>query len=157
MDGGGAADDGVVADLHMAAHDGVVGDDDAVAEQAIMRDVDDGHQHTVVPHLGQAAASGGAAMDGDVFAHQGAGADFGAGGFTLVFQVLRGEAHGAEREQRGARADVGVAIDDNVGDEFGAILDHHIRADGAERADFHPGPELRPGGDDGERVDLHGG
>ena len=122
-----------------------------------MRDMHHRHQHAIVAHFGQASAGGGATMDGDVFAHQGASTDFGAGRLAFVFQVLRRQPDRAEWKQRRARPDHRVPIDHDVGDQFGAVLDHHIRPNSAKRADFHPYPELRPGGDDSKRVDLHGG
>ncbi len=98
MDRRRAADHGVLADADVPTHYGIVRYDDVVADLAIVRDVDDGHQHAVGAHAGHADAGRGATVDGAMLPHQGAWADLAAGGFVLVFHVLRGKANGAERE-----------------------------------------------------------
>ena len=99
VDRRGPADHGVVADLDMPAHHHVVGNNHPVADGAIMRHVHHRHQQAVRPHPGDAGAGDGAAVDGDVLAHHGAVAEFGAGRLAGVFQVLRRHADGAERIQ----------------------------------------------------------
>ena len=45
-------------------------------------------------------------------------------------------------------ADPRVAVDHDMGDQFGAVLDHHIGADRAERPDPHADAQLGAARDD---------
>ena len=94
-------------------------------------------------------------MDGHVLAHLAAGAQFGAGGFATVFQVLRRHADGAVRVQHGVGADAGVAVDHDMRNQPRAVLDLDIRADGAEWADLDIHAQASSGVDHGQLVNAH--
>ena len=118
MDGAEGSDGGPVFDGDVAAEGGGVGHDDVAADLAIVRDVGVGHDQVVVADSGAGSAFDGAAVDGDELADHVVAADFEAGGFAGVGDVLRGEADGAEGEELIVRSDSGCALDDYVGGEM---------------------------------------
>ena len=67
VDLGKAAEDGIVADLHMSGQAGVVGHDDVVPQHAVMGDVHIGHDPVVVADARDAGVLDGAAIDGAKF------------------------------------------------------------------------------------------
>jgi hypothetical protein len=150
-----AADHRMVADAHMAAHDRIVGNDHMIAELAVMRDMHHRHQQTVRADTRGAKAGDGAAMDRAMLADLRARADLAARRLALVFEVLRRQTHRAEREQHRVRPDARVAVHHDMRDEFGAILDHRIGSDRAERADADVRADLRLVRHDRGRVDVH--
>ena len=156
VDRGGATDYGSSADADVAAHDNVVRDHHAIAHVAIVRDVYDGHQQAVRADAGDPAAGDGAAVDGAVLAHLGPRADHALRRLAPVLEVLRRQADGAERVQHRFGADAGAPCHDDVRNQLGAGLDHHVRANMAPRPDLgtgHLGARL----DDSGRMDaVHG-
>ena len=149
MDRRGAADHRMLGDADMSAHHHVVRHDDMVPDRAVMRDMDHRHQHAILADAGDPAAGNGTSVDRAVLPHQSAGTDFTPRRLTLVFEVLRRQTHGAEREQLRVLADARVTLDDDVRDQFRAGLENHVWTDGAERSDLNPGSEFRPMRDNG--------
>src|SRR5262249_42090053 len=89
MHGRQSAEDGEIADRHVARKRCIVGHDDVVADPAIVCDMGAHHEETAVADPRQHAAAGGAGIHRDVLAHGIAPADLQAGSLTLIFQVLR--------------------------------------------------------------------
>ena len=96
VDADEGADLGPIADGDVAGERDAVGQDDVIADADVVRDVRVGHEQVVAADGGEQAAALRAAVDGDEFADAVAVADAGLGALALVFQVLRGDADGAE-------------------------------------------------------------
>ena len=107
---GGGADHRPVPHRHVPAQRDGVGQHHVIADVHIVRHVRVGHQQVVVADAGDQAAALGAAMDGDEFADVVAVADARFGALAVVFQVLRGHAHGAVREKDVVLADAQRAL-----------------------------------------------
>ena len=148
-----AADDGEVADLHMACEHHVVGQDDALADPAVVGDMRVGQKHAARPDARLRAAALGARIHGHVLADQAVLADHEPDRLAAVFQILRLVADGGEGKNARARADRRVAGEADVRDEPDPVAERHLRPDMAERSDLDAGAERRAILDDGARVD----
>ena len=84
-----AADDRFVAHLDMTRKRHVVDEDDAVADAAVMGDVDAGHEQAVIADAGDAAATFGAGIHGDMLADAVARADHQPRALAPDVEVLR--------------------------------------------------------------------
>ena len=71
-----------------------------------------------------------------------------------VLEILRHRADRGELEDAVALAEGGVALDDRVGADRGALADRHLRTDDGEGADLHRGVEPGLGVDDRGGVDV---
>src|SRR4051812_38867154 len=95
-------------------------------------------------------------MDGHALADTVAGADDETAGRSREPEVLRLSAQDRSLVHDIAGAERGVALDDGVGPDLGAVADLDVVLDDRERPHAHAGPETGGGGNDGGRVD-HGG
>ena len=137
----------------MPAHDDVVGNHHAIANIAIMRDMHHRHQQAVRTDFGNAGASDSAAMDRTMFAYLRARADAGLGLLAIILEILRRQTNCAKGEQFGPGANARLTIHGDVGDQFSAILQHHLMADSAKRTNFHARADHGTLSDNGGGVD----
>ena len=80
----------------MAGKRGGIGENAVVADVAVVADMGVGHDEAMAADAGRAAAAGRPARNGDAFADDRFFAKLGAGGFVLIFQVLRSDADAAK-------------------------------------------------------------
>jgi uncharacterized protein (DUF2336 family) len=109
-----AAEDGPVANMHMAGELGVVGEDGTVADLAIMRQMHIGHDPVVVAQASDAGILRGAAIEGAELPDRVA-SPISVGRFAGVFLVLRLFADGAELEDAIVAAHAGVPGQHDMG------------------------------------------
>jgi len=108
---------------------------DIASDLAIVSDVGLRHEEIVAADAGDAAAAGGAAMDGDEFANVVSLADLNRRRFTAVLKVLRCMADRDEGEYVRAAADLRTAIYRDVRVELDAVSKCYFIAYRAERSD----------------------
>src|SRR5258706_1566089 len=123
VDGAEGADVGVVVDLDVPGQGGVVGEDDTAPQLAVVADVGVGHVDALPPHAGDAAALGGAAVDGAELAEDVAVADLQPDLLALELQVLRIEADGGVGIDPVLATDASRAIDLGPGPDLRAVTD----------------------------------
>src|SRR5438045_6494592 len=141
MDRDETADDRAIVDGHVPRHLHPVRHDHVVADHAVVGDVDVRHQKAPLAD-GGFAGRGAAAIDGRVFANDGAATDFDPGLFALVLEILRVVAdHGAVADLD-AFPDAGVALEHRVRRDGASVADRHLGADDAVRPDRDVGAEL---------------
>src|SRR5690606_20925995 len=126
-----AAQDRPVADMDMAGQLHAIGNDGMVAHLAIMGDMHIGHDPVVVAEPRHAYVLGGAGIDGDIFAHHVAVADFKARGFARIFFVLGHAPYGAETVEVVVGTHRGQAVDDAMRADDGTGAYGHMLADDA--------------------------
>ncbi len=144
-----------IVDGHVAGERHAVAQNDVIADAAIVRHVGVGHQQVVAADAGDQAAARGAAVDGDELADAVAVADARLGALAFIFQILRGHADGAVREEDVVFADPGGAFQVDVGHQAGAGADLHFRADDAVGSDLGAFGDARLRVHDGGRMDGH--
>ena len=145
VEDGAAANEGVVAHVHMTGQQDGVGHHVAVSQLHIMREVRIGHDEVVVSQAGGAARLG-TTMNGDLLSNDVVLADEGlARRGRIERKVLRRLADDGGATDPGSLADRGVAND------LGVCADNHARGD------FHRPFNDDIGADAGSWVDLGAG
>ena len=137
----------------MAAERRVVGEHHVVAHHAVVGHVAGHHEQAIVAHPCHAAAGHGAGIHGHVLANGVAGADDQAGRLALVGQVLGRATQACKRMDVAAFADLGSALDVDVGGQAHVVGQAHVRADDAVGADLDTVAQLRLRIDQGGGVD----
>src|ERR1019366_6951941 len=136
---------GPIADGDVTGERDAVGHDHVVADAYVVGDVGVSHQQVVAADRGDQSPALGAAMNGDEFADAVAMADAGLGALALVFEVLRGHAGRAVREEEVILADPGGAFEIVICHQAGARADVYFRSNDAVGADLGAGIDLRRG------------
>src|SRR5690606_12005172 len=136
MHGSQTAQNGPVANMHVAAQLDAVGDNRVIADLAIVSNVGVGHDPVVIAHTGHAHILHRTGIDGDVFTNHIAIADFQASRFTSVLLVLRHAADGAETVEMVVATNRGHAIYHAVRAHFGARPYRDIGPNDAVRPDL---------------------
>src|SRR5207237_293460 len=132
VDAGIRADVCAVCDEDVAGERGGVGHNHAVADQTIMRDVRLRHDEAVVACACERAAARSAAVNGDELAYAVAATQARLGRLASVFQILRSETDGDEREDVRLVADVCAPIKHTMAVEAHAVAKGDFVADDAE-------------------------
>ena len=127
-----AAKYGVVADTHVSAERRIIDEDNVVADQAIVRHMGTNHEQTVAARPRYHAAAFGARVHRHVLADHGVRPDDQFGILSVVFEILWRQADRSER------------INDAVGADLGAALDHRMTRIEGQRDPPAP-EELQPG------------
>ena len=148
---GKAAQERVIANLDVAANGGGLRHDDVAADVAIVSDVAIAHDQAMRTDIGDRTAANRAAVKGRVFANDVVIAEHEPRRFARIGQILRRAAKQRKREDGVVGADIGVAFDEDVGDEFGALADLYVRPDDAAGTDLNVGAEF------GALIDNRGG
>ncbi len=94
-------------------------------------------------------------MNGDIFPESVVVANFGARQAALPFQILRFEPDAGEGEDFVAPPQLRMALNDHMRMQPAAAPQHHVLPNHAIRPEVALGADLRPGMDDGRRMD-HG-
>jgi len=136
VDAGKAAENHMVADFNVPGEGGVVGKNAVVPDLAVVGDMHVGEQPVVIADAGHAAATAGAAIDGDKFADGVAVADDELRALAREFLVLRLAANRGMAEDAVVFADAGRAVDAAMRADVRACANLDFGADDAECADF---------------------
>ena len=136
MHGHGAAERGVIVDVHVPAQQRAVGHDDVVAQLAVVGHVAAGHQEILVADPRDAVFFFAAAIDRDAFADDVAVADDDLRVAAGVADVLRLAADDDVGIDDVVAADRHVAHDRDRVQQPRAALDAHVRADDARTGRF---------------------
>ena len=141
--------------LDVPGERGAVGEDHAVAHLAVVRDVGVGHEQVVVADAGDAAALGGAAVDGARTRGSGCGRRSRAGSPRRAnFRSCGSKPMQACGKMRFSRPMRRRAVDLRAGADLGAVADLDAGADHRERADRDSARRARaPGSTTARRMD----
>ena len=140
---------------HMAAECGRIRQDHMVPNATVVRDVSVCHDQHMVPYAGQTAAFYGSAIDGDELTDFVVVADFEPGRLSGITQVLRGQADGGKGKEGIVRPDFCGTLDGDVGHQFAAFSQLHVRAHHTIRSNLAAGRNFRAGVEDGGGMDAH--
>ena len=154
VDGAKAAENGMVLDGDMSGERGVVDENDVVADAAVMGDMSSDHDQATLADLGNEAAAFGARIHGDVFAHDGVGADHQPALLAAVLEVLRRQADAGKRKQLGPRSDLSAPVDDDMAFQRDAFGKRDIGADDTIGSDTDVVGKCCRRVDDRGRVDM---
>ena len=121
-----------------------------------MGNVDVGHQQVVAADARDPVAFRRAAMNRYEFPNGIAIADFDAGGFAAVLQILGRESDRGKGKNPVVLADPGVAVDDRMGHHFCAFTEFDVLADQGVRTDRHAAGDLGVGMNNCRGMNVHG-
>ena len=141
-DCGTAADDRVVANDAMARQHDVVGKDHVVADAAVVAHVTVSEKRARITHRRDGTAAGRAGIHRDAFPDRAIGADGQRARLTLEFQILGLMTDRGERENPRARANLGLARNGDVAQQFTAITQLDVRTDTTKWPDRYIGTNL---------------
>src|SRR5882762_6845759 len=141
----------------VSAQRGSVGQDHVVSNTAIVRDVGVRHHKDVTSNASQASTFDRTPVDGDKLSNLVVIADFQAGGFSGVGQILRRHADRGERKESIVRTNFCRAFNGYMGNQIAALTEFYVGSDGAIWANFTRGVDLGLRIDDGRRMYAHRG
>src|SRR5262245_35779522 len=131
----------MILDVHVPRQRRGVGEDRMAAHLAVVGHVRGGHEQVLVADRRRASAARRSGVDGAILPELIVPPDAHARPLATVFEILRLEAHGAEREEAAGLADLGVALNDDVGEQLAprpqadAFPDHAEGTDAASLAE----------------------
>ena len=137
--------DGMIVDMHVTAEHRGISDNDPVPEDTIVSDVTGRHEVTAMTDLSEVVFFLCTAVDCDTFAKCVPVADSDQRRSSLIGDILRLFPDRAVREELVVATDGRMAGDADMTSQDCSGTDFYIRADEAERADFHIGIEFRSG------------
>ena len=110
---------------------GAVSQNAVVADGAVVTDMGVGHDQAMAAHPGGATTPSGAAGDGHTLADGVVIADFEAGRFALVLEILGRYAQAGKGVHAVSGAQAGFAVEHHMGNQFTVLAQLDIRTNGA--------------------------
>ncbi|OIQ63858.1 hypothetical protein GALL_545990 [mine drainage metagenome] len=135
MHPGKAAQDCVIAYMHVSGQRSIIGKDGIVSHLAIMRQMDIRHDPVIVADAGYTRVLYRPDVKRAELANNVAIAYFQSGRFTCIFFILRDFTQRTKLENLIIASNRGVPVNHCMGGNSGTIADLHVFADDAVRAD----------------------
>jgi hypothetical protein len=146
---------GMVFHGDVTGQSGAVGQNAVVPDGAVVTDMGIGHDQTVAAYPRSSAAALGSPRDGDTFADGVVIADFKAGEFAPVLEILGRYAQAGKGINAVPGAQAGLAIEYYVGNQLAVLAQDYIRTNGAIGANVTGLRDRSRGSHDGCWVNTH--